>query len=45
MHLNIYIYIYIYKETKLDNQINDKNTVMQNTLFYVIVQKDDKKQK
>ena len=36
-------YIRIYEETKLDNQINDKNIVMQNTLCHIIIQKDDKK--
>ena len=30
---------YIYKETKLEKQINDKNTVMQNILLDTIIQK------
>ena len=30
---------HIYKETKLENQINDKNTVTQNILFDTIIQK------
>ena len=30
---------HIYKETKLENQINDKNTIKQNILFDTIIQK------
>ena len=30
---------HIYKETKLENQINDKNTITQNILFDTIIQK------
>ena len=30
---------HIYQETKLGSQINDKNTVRQNTLFDIIIQK------
>ena len=29
----------IYKETKLDNLINDKNTVTQNILFDTVIQR------
>ena len=29
---------HIYKETKLENQINDKNTVTKNILFEMIIQ-------
>ena len=29
---------HIYKETKLENQINDKNTVTKNILFDTIIQ-------
>ena len=31
---------HIYKETKLENQINDKNTVKQNVLFDKIIQEN-----
>jgi hypothetical protein len=30
---------HLYKETKLENQINDKNTIMPNILFDTIIQK------
>ena len=30
---------HIYKETKLDNQINDKNTITKNILFDMIIQR------
>jgi len=29
---------YIYKETKNCNQINDKNTVKQNKIYYAVIQ-------
>ena len=29
----------IYKETKMENQINDRNIVARNILFYTILQK------
>jgi hypothetical protein len=31
---------YIYRETKLDNQINDKLTVQPNAIFETLVQQD-----
>ena len=30
---------HIYKDTKLENQINDRNTITQNILFDMIIQK------
>jgi hypothetical protein len=41
-HMTTMDKFYVYKKTKLDNQINNKNTVMQNMLFYVTIQNDDK---
>lgn len=38
IHMNTKEKFYIYKEPKLDTQINDKNTVMQNSLLDVILQ-------
>ena len=31
---------YIFRETKLDNQINDKLAVRPNVIFEIVVQKD-----
>ena len=31
---------HIYNITKLVNQINDKNTIMQNILFYILIQRN-----
>jgi hypothetical protein len=42
IHMNTMDKLYVYKETKLDQQINGKNTVMQNMLFDVILQNDHK---
>ena len=30
---------HVYKETKLENKINDRNTITQNILFDAIIQK------
>jgi hypothetical protein len=38
--LCLYVCMYVYKETKLDNQINDRNTVTPNTLFDAIIRSD-----
>ena len=42
IHMNTMDKLYVYKETKLDQQVNGKNTVMQNMLFDVILQNDHK---
>ena len=31
---------HVYKETKLENKINDRNTITQNILFDAIIQKE-----
>ena len=31
---------YIYKETKIENQINDKKTIKQNILFVTIIRRN-----
>jgi hypothetical protein len=42
IHMNTTDKFYKHKEIRVDNQINDKNTVTKNTLFRVSLQKDDK---
>ena len=38
--LNTMEKLYIYKETKIDNQLNDKCTVKRNKIFDMLIQKD-----